>query len=158
MFRAYFYVFCGNWIFKFSRGQPNLKKKLFCVIRFVIPESPRWLLCKGRVSEVKAIIKAAAEFNGRELPPNMDKLLKPPTQEDSEEGCVKLFGTKYLRLITICFLCIWFTMNMVYYGMILNMNSFGGNVYMNTVSSTCVFFQMFYRRGDQSPKTVICRF
>lgn len=108
--------------------------------RFVIPESPRWLLCKGRVSEVKAIIKAAAEFNGRDIPPNMDKLLKPPAEEEGDEGCVKLFGTKYLRLITICFLCIWFTMNMVYYGMILNMNSFGGNVYRNTVSIACVFF------------------
>ncbi|KAJ6636445.1 Solute carrier family 22 member 21 [Pseudolycoriella hygida] len=103
-----------------------------CFLWFVIPESPRWLLCKGRISEVKAIIKAAAEFNGRELPPNMDKLLKPPTEEQVEDGCVKLFGTKYLRLITICFLCIWFTMNMVYYGMILNMNAFGGNVYMNS--------------------------
>ncbi len=137
-------------IMAFDLIQKSTRKSLqnffFCLFnfhstkqRFVIPESPRWLLCKGRISEVKAIIKAAAEFNGRELPPNMDKLLKPPPQEDSDEGCVKLFGTKYLRLITICFLCIWFTMNMVYYGMILNMNSFGGNVYMNTVSSTCLF-------------------
>lgn len=102
----------------------------------MIPESPRWLLCKGRIAEVKAIIKQAAEFNGREVPANIDKILKPPTQEESEEGCINLFRSKYLRLITICFLCVWFTMNMVYYGLILNMNEFGGNVYLNSVSET----------------------
>lgn len=104
--------------------------------RFVIPESPRWLLCKGRIAEVKAIIKQAADFNGREVPANIDKILKPPTQEESDEGCINLFRSKYLRLITICFLCVWFTMNMVYYGLILNMNEFGGNVYLNSVSCT----------------------
>lgn len=103
--------------------------------RFVVPESPRWLLCKGRVSEVKEILKKAARFNGRELPDNLDKYLKPPCNaEDSASGFIELFRTKYLRLVTFCFLCIWFTMNLVYYGLILNMNSFGGNFYVNSVS------------------------
>lgn len=108
--------------------------------RFVIPESPRWLLCKGRVAEVKAIIKSACEFNGREVPDNIDKVLKPPTQEETDEGCINLFGSKYLRLITICFLCVWFTMNMVYYGLILNMNEFGGNVYLNSVRTQAKYY------------------
>lgn len=45
-----------------------------------------------------------------------------------------LFRSKYLRLVSICFLCIWFTMNLVYYGLILNMNALGGNIYVNSVS------------------------
>lgn len=113
----------------------------FCFPRFVVPESPRWLLCKGRVSEVKQILRSAARFNGRELPENLDKYLKPPSNaQDSASGVVELFRTKYLRLVTFCFLCIWFTMNLVYYGLVLNINSFGGNIYVNSVSSHLSFF------------------
>lgn len=105
-----------------------------------MPESPRWLLCKGRVSEVKQILQSAARFNGRDLPDNLDKYLKPPCNaQESASGVVELFRTKYLRRVTFCFLCIWFTMNLVYYGLVLNMNSFGGNIYVNSVS-----FPLFY--------------
>lgn len=105
------------------------------VIRFVIPESPRWLLCKGRTAEVAAIIRKACEINKRDIPANIEKQLRPPPSKDeNDESCIELFGNAYLRLITICFLCIWFTMNLVYYGLILNMNTFGGNVYLNSVS------------------------
>lgn len=108
---------------------------LLSFYRFVVPESPRWLLCKGRINDVKEIIKKAAAFNGRQLPDNYEKMLKPPLQEEeSSEDFISLFRSKYLRRITICFLCIWFTMNLVYYGLILNMNTFGGNVYLNSVS------------------------
>lgn len=100
--------------------------------RFVVPESPRWLLVKGRIDEVRRIIEAAAKFNGRQLP--ADYQLTPPTQESSSQDFTYLFRSSYLRRISICFLCIWFTMNLVYYGIILNMSSFGGNVYLNSVS------------------------
>ncbi|EDV92562.1 organic cation transporter protein isoform X2 [Drosophila grimshawi] len=100
-----------------------------CFLWFVVPESPRWLLVKGRVEEVRRIIEAAAVFNGRQLPP--DYQLTPPTQESSQD-VTYLFRSSYLRRISICFLCIWFTMNLVYYGIILNMSSFGGNVYLNS--------------------------
>ncbi|XP_035900426.1 organic cation transporter protein isoform X1 [Anopheles stephensi] len=104
-----------------------------CLLWFVLPESPRWLLCKGRITEVKEVIRKAAAFNKRSLPDNLDKLLKPPVdEEETAAGVCELFRSKYLRLVTFCFLCIWFTMNLVYYGLVLNMNSFGGNIYLNS--------------------------
>lgn len=72
-------------------------------------------------------------MNKRELPEDLDILLKPPMAEDSNAEVSELFKSKYLRLITFCFLCIWFTMNLVYYGLVLNMNTFGGNIYLNSV-------------------------
>lgn len=103
--------------------------------RFVVPESPRWLLCKGRVAEVKEIVKKAARLNNIELPENIDKILIPPSRdEETSTGVWELFSSKYLRTVTSCFLCIWFTMNLVYYGLVLNMSSFGGNIYVNSVS------------------------
>ncbi|XP_075144927.1 organic cation transporter protein isoform X1 [Haematobia irritans] len=103
-----------------------------CFLWFVVPESPRWLLVKGRIEEVKRIIEAAAEFNNRQLPSDYEALLKPPPQEENSQDFFYLFKSRYLRRITICFLCIWFTMNLAYYGFILNMNTFGGNVYLNS--------------------------
>ncbi|XP_017494621.1 PREDICTED: solute carrier family 22 member 21 isoform X2 [Rhagoletis zephyria] len=103
-----------------------------CFLWFVVPESPRWLLVKGHIAEVKVIVQRAAKFNGRQLPPDFESMLKPPSQEDSSQNCVSLFNSRYLSCVTICFLCIWFTMNLVYYGLILNMSSFGGNVYLNS--------------------------
>ena len=100
----------------------------------MVPESPRWLLCKGRVAEVKKILESTAKFNGTVLPANIDQILIPPQQTDAEKHFIHLFRSKYLRRITICFLCIWFTMNLVYYGLILNMSTFGGNIYLNSVS------------------------
>lgn len=112
----------------------NSNLQLF--FRFVVPESPRWLLVKGRVAETKAIIVAAAKMNKIQLPENIDKLLIPPRvgSDESQAGVMQLFKSKYLRRVTFCFLCIWFTMNLVYYGLILNMNTFGGNLYVTTVS------------------------
>lgn len=106
----------------------------------MIPESPRWLLCKGRTTEVATIIRKVCEINKRVCPPNIEKLLKPPPSSSgqTDHRCISLFGNSYLRLISICFPCIWFTINLVYYGLILNMNSFEGNVYLNSVS--CFFF------------------
>ncbi|XP_054725594.1 organic cation transporter protein [Anastrepha obliqua] len=103
-----------------------------CFLWFVVPESPRWLLVKGHIAEVKIIVERAAKFNGRQLPADFESMLKPPTQEESSQNCISLFKSGYLRCVTICFLCIWFTMNLVYYGLILNMSSFGGNVYLNS--------------------------
>lgn len=90
---------------------------------------------KGKINEVKTILRSAAEMNKIELPDNLDKLLKPPITEESNQSVSELFKSKYLRLITFCFLCIWFTMNLVYYGLVLNMNTFGGNIYLNSVNS-----------------------
>lgn len=105
-----------------------------CFLWFVIPESPRWLLCKGRVADVRTIIRSACEFNGRAVPDNMDKILRPPVRVPANEGCTNLFRSSYLRLITLCFLGVWFAMNLVYYGLLLNMNEYGINVYLITVS------------------------
>lgn len=126
-----------------------------CFLWFVIPESPRWLLCKGRVAEVRTIIRAACEFNGRDVPDNIDKILKPPARVPANEGCINLFRSPYLRLITVCFLGVWFAMNMVYYGLLLNMNEYGINVYLITVSGTVAIWGL--RRMTNDVLTVCCR-
>lgn len=118
------------------------KHLMLKIHRFVVPESPRWLLVKGRTDDVKKIVEATAKFNNKPLPNDYASKLKPPpgtNQNGIEDNAsfMSLFRVKYLRRITLCFLSIWFIMNLVYYGIILNMSTFGGNVYLNTVGCFC---------------------
>lgn len=108
---------------------------LFLASWWVLPESPRWLLAMGRTQEVMAILKTAAAFNGRELPHNIDKKLLPTASIEPESGRVMdLFKTYELRKNTFLLFVIWFSVYLVYYGLVLNMGNIGGDIYINSVS------------------------
>jgi hypothetical protein len=47
----------------------------FLVLR-VLPESPRWLLARGRFEEAEKILKKMARVNGKSLPANYMVQLK----------------------------------------------------------------------------------
>ncbi len=103
---------------------------------WIIPESIRWLLSKGRNQEAVNIIKKAAKMNGVELSANtLDSLRKC-----SNDGVVEKKGnimmlTKSrilsLRLLNCCF-C-WFTNGFVYYGLSVQSVALGGNKYINFI-------------------------
>lgn len=111
---------------------------MFLFYRWVLPESPRWLLAVGKTQEVIIILEQAARFNNKKLPKNFDKLLQ---QEVSvEEGgenvnVLDLFKTQQMRKKTLCLFLIWFTIYLVYYGLVLNLANIGGNLYINSVST-----------------------
>lgn len=112
----------------------------FC--RWVLPESPRWLLAVGRTQEVYTILEKAARFNNRKLPKNFDKLLQ---QEVIEDECGEnvtvfdLFKTSQMRRRTLSLFLIWFSVYLVYYGVVLNLANIGGNLYVNSVSSNNLY-------------------
>ncbi|XP_049783375.1 organic cation transporter protein-like [Schistocerca cancellata] len=110
---------------------------------WVLPESPLWLLALGRKDEVLVILEEAARFNKIELPPRADKILQQgiPQKEGSENasaGCLDLFRTPNLRKNSLVLYVIWFSVYIVYYGLVLNLGNIGGNVYINTVLSGVV--------------------
>lgn len=115
-------------------------------IRFVLPESPRWLLALGRKQEVLSILQKASKFNGRPLPSGTDKRLMPTSINDQQEnssdaGILDLFRTKRMRNNTFCLFIIWFSVYLVYYGLVLNMGNIGGDLYINSVNTdSCIFF------------------
>ncbi|XP_025163436.1 carcinine transporter isoform X3 [Harpegnathos saltator] len=92
-----------------------------------LPESPRWLLAKGRLGEANDILETLARVNGKELPLSFTQKLRQRmtmSRSKSEEerlragpGVLSLFRTPNMRLKTCLITLNWFANNMVYVGL-----------------------------------------
>jgi len=82
-----------------------------------LPESPRWLLAKGRLSEANDILETLARVNGKELPASFTQKLRQRmtmSRSKSEEerlrtgpGVLSLFKTPNMRLKTCLITLNW---------------------------------------------------
>ncbi|KFW66718.1 Solute carrier family 22 member 13, partial [Pygoscelis adeliae] len=142
----------------------------------VLPESARWLVTKGRIEEAKKVLQKAASVNKRTIPPGLleqvrlsfacsDSLafcilkLKPETQTKSG-STLDLFRKKHLQKVTSIMSCAWFADSLVYYGLSLNVTSFGLDIYLTQLAFgavelparfCCIFLlQWFGRKKTQA--------
>lgn len=114
---------------------------------WVIPESMRWLLSKGKTEEAKKIIVKAAKINKVTLSDStLESLLEPKTNNlnskndmaqvkecNANNPFLVAMKSKLLicRLIN-CLIC-WFTNSFIYYGLIINSSALPGNKYINYI-------------------------
>ena len=113
---------------------------------WLIPESPRWLLSKGRHAEARAIIVKMATMNKKELPENF--LMQESCGEernDNENVASKnrnpfprnrnlllLFRSRVLSIRVSVLSFAWAAIIAFYYGVTFNMGSIiPGDIYMN---------------------------
>ncbi|XP_060072919.1 organic cation transporter protein-like isoform X2 [Ylistrum balloti] len=114
---------------------------LYLVYWWIIPESPRWLINKGRFDEAEEILRKAAKFNKKDLPA---KILDRDINEDKKtEKIYKIFSSRVLLIRTMIILYNWMVVSMTYYGLTLNSGNLSGDVYLNFFFSGCVEFPAY---------------
>ncbi|XP_052244559.1 organic cation transporter protein-like isoform X1 [Dreissena polymorpha] len=103
---------------------------------WLLPESPRWLMSKGRFQEANRILHKCAKVNGVTLP---DELLSNDIDDNTNtsQSVLKMFTVPRLLLRTLIIYFNWMVVNIVYYGLSLNVGNLSGDIYVNfTITST----------------------
>lgn len=106
----------------------------FFVYFFLIDESPRWLLIKGKKEKAIAVVEKMAKMNKVKLDKDaLDKFLVE--DEDKSIDFVSLLKMTFRSraLLKRCAVCIvwWTTSTFVSYGMLINSVSLQGNKFLN---------------------------
>ncbi|XP_054027355.1 solute carrier family 22 member 13 [Dryobates pubescens] len=146
-----------NWRLLEIAGNAPLFALFFYI--WVLPESARWLVTKGRIEEAKKVLQKAASFNKRTIPPELLEQLKAEKQSDSG-GILDLFRNKQLRKVTLIMSLTWFADGLVYYGLSFNVTSFGLDIYLTQLAFgavelparlSCIFLlEWFGRKKTQA--------
>ncbi|CAH1407662.1 unnamed protein product [Nezara viridula] len=122
----------------------TLPSLAFLPLWWVFPESPRWLLAMHENEQAIAILKKVANFNGKKLPDNFDKIINEDIAATGEEppkvSIMDLFRTSYMRRLTSLLYVACFCAVIIYFGLVLNLANLGGDIYVNSVISGLVEF------------------
>ncbi|KAL8611301.1 hypothetical protein ACOMHN_013732 [Nucella lapillus] len=106
---------------------------------WIVPESARWLLRKGRVQEAETIVRKAARVNKvRGLPPLVFQDEKPECEETKGESALLLRHHPRLVVKYLFVIYNWFVSSLTFYGLNLNIGSLSGSVYLNFLLSGVV--------------------
>ncbi|XP_033740564.1 organic cation transporter protein-like [Pecten maximus] len=102
---------------------------LFILLWFVLDESPRWLLSKGRTEEAKSVLLKIARTNKVTPDGNLLQQLEHEKSTHTEK-ISSLFKNRTLAIRTLVVFFNWFGLGMTYYGVFLHAENLGGNFYL----------------------------
>lgn len=98
-----------------------------------VPESPRWLISKGRLKEAKKILETIAKTNSKSISPHLleSTLQQKKIESDSHAKLWHIFGRPVLLRRTLILMFNWMIVSMTYYGVIMNSGNLAGDFYVN---------------------------
>ncbi|XP_056440287.1 solute carrier family 22 member 13-like [Gadus chalcogrammus] len=128
-------------------------------VYWLLPESARWLMTQGRMKEACKEVLVAARVNGRTISEAMLSQLE--SENTSKTGSMPdLFRVSYLRKRVLIMNSLWFATSVVYFGVSLNVENFGLDIYLTQFifglveiparMGSILFLEYFGRRKSQA--------
>ncbi|XP_076078180.1 organic cation transporter protein-like [Mytilus galloprovincialis] len=116
-----------NW--KYLNLVVTIPSLIFLSYIWLLPESPRWLLVKGRAKEAEEILQKTAKYNKTSLPHN---LFEKHYLESNQTVPIWTI-CRYPKLVLECLVIIydWMMTSMVFYGLGMNAGNLAGSIYLN---------------------------
>ncbi|XP_050684671.1 solute carrier family 22 member 3-like isoform X2 [Leptidea sinapis] len=105
-----------KWIM-FATAVPSV---LVFLTPFLVPESARWLISKGRVDKAVTVLKRFEKMNGNKIPDNvMEKFVTiAKTRIEKEEGISLIFKTPSLRIMVVFLIIAFMAVAVMFDGII----------------------------------------
>lgn len=99
----------------------------------ILPESPRWLIARGRVNEATDILRKVSEANNVVAPSNLGERVNTVADNVKTKslGYISLFSSPKLAMRTIIMTMAFTSSAFVYYQMVINVSNMWGNTFMN---------------------------
>ncbi|KAM8772701.1 solute carrier family 22 member 7-like isoform 1-T1 [Acanthopagrus schlegelii] len=100
-----------------------------------LPESARWLISNGKVESAHFYLTKCAKVNGREqfmtdLKPEVLSKVIVVENENKKYSFLDLVRTPRMRRLALLTGIVWFAVACTYYGLSLNIEGFGVNIYL----------------------------
>ncbi|KAJ1363753.1 hypothetical protein KIN20_023683 [Parelaphostrongylus tenuis] len=116
-----------------------LPSLVFISYWWLVPESARWLVTKERYEEADVILKKAARINGTCVPERWwDKLQSVQNNKQQALSVIDLVRTPNMRKRTLVCCYKWLVITMVFYGLTMKSDLFGGSLHLNFAISALV--------------------
>ncbi|XP_045150924.1 solute carrier family 22 member 14 [Echinops telfairi] len=103
---------------------------------WILPESPRWLLLRGKVEEAKQVLSYAASLNKQIIPFSMLRKLQLPNKQVTKTSVLDLCSNRYICQVILVMSIIWFTISYSYLTLNLKVGDFGLNPYARLIVSS----------------------
>lgn len=121
--------------------------------KWVLPESSKWLLVKGRILESANAFQRIAQINGRDIPNSKieeyiaqgesDLKLASGSCETNKVPVSFLFRHPVIRLYLLAFLWTMSSANFIFFGVTLNIDQLFGDVYLNVLVAVLTEFPAY---------------
>ncbi|XP_073887792.1 solute carrier family 22 member 14 isoform X1 [Macaca fascicularis] len=100
---------------------------------WILPESPRWLMMKGKVKEAKQMLCYAASVNKKTIPSNLLDEVQLPRKKVTQASVLDFCKNRQLCKVILVMSCVWFTVSYTYFTLSLRMRELGVSVHFRHV-------------------------